>query len=286
MSIDPLKNRAYWNELLPQFHIEDVAFVRSMPPFNVDDNFKKYLSHQMLVEGYVQLDIPLPSWGVPIPGMGEGIAKLVKHDLMPVFAFVYDEFWLAFFRLHHVISNILGPFAILPDFWAWHVDPKKSESGWNPHRDKGRNSLFPDGKPKSMTIWITITQATPLNGCMYIVPADRDPTYNTPDEKKLIFKPNDIRALPGEAGTVFCWNQAVHHWGGHASPRAQAPRISMAMEFQRTDVPAFRTPLLNAAQLPSFDSRLLLISRQILQYQHMYPMSAAVKELATALGRG
>lgn len=284
MAIEEFKSKQFWSALRPQFHIEDVNYCKSMQPFGVDPRYKDVLTKQMIVEGYFQLDVPLQNWGVPIQAMGEGIATLTQNHFMPVFAFVYDEYWLAFYRLQTVLSAVLGPYAILPDFWAWHVDPAKAESGWSPHRDKGYKSLFEDGRPKSLTAWISITQATTLNGCMYIVPADRDPTYGTPNEKQLQFKPSDIRALPAEAGTVFCWNQAVHHWGSRAHPRGRTPRISMAMEFQRVDVPAFRQPLLNPQLIPSFESRLVLISRQILQYQHMYPLSPQVKELAVALG--
>ena len=285
MAINDLKDREFWKALQPQLHIEDPAFIKSFSPFGLEDAYRKALAQQMVVEGYFQIDIPLQNWGLSIPGMGAGISTLVRHNLMPVFAFVYDEYWTAFFRLQQIITNLLGPYQILPDFWAWHVDPTKAESGWNPHRDKGRGSLFPDGRPKSITIWISITQATTLNGCMYIVPADRDPTYNTPNEKQLLFKPNDIRALPAEAGTVFCWNQAVHHWGSRAHPRGKTPRMSMAMEFQRADIQPFRQPLLDPMRLPTFDARLVLIARQILQYQHMYPLSPQVKDLALALGK-
>ena len=43
--------------------------------------------------------------------------------------------------------------------------------------DKGRRALFEDGSPKSLTTWIPLSNATALNGCMYIVPALHDPTF-------------------------------------------------------------------------------------------------------------
>lgn len=75
---------------------------------------------------------------------------------------------------------------MLPDFWAWNVDPVRGDAGWRPHRDRGRTTLLPDGGPKSITTWIALTRATPLNGCMHVVPARNDPTYNTPDEDEAV----------------------------------------------------------------------------------------------------
>jgi len=173
-----------------------------------------------------------------------------------------------------ILGGFLGDdFRILPDFWVWHVDPTKGESGWRPHRDKGRVALNADGSPKSLTMWVPLTQATPMNGCMYILPASRDPGYNTVNESDLKFDYPDIRALPAEPGQVLCWNQSVLHWDSRTSPFASEARISVALEFQRGDITPFNLPLLNPRQLPSFETRLQLIAKQILQYAHMHALT-------------
>ena len=169
---------------------------------------------------------------------------------------------------------------MLPDFWVWNIDPGKGEAGWKPHRDKGRSSLDDDGSPKSVTVWIPLSEATPLNGCMYLVPAYLDPTYNTDEESQHEFEYSSIRALPGEPGDFFMWNQAVLHWGSKSSPRATVPRASMAVEFQRADVEAFNRPLISPLSPPPFEVRLKLIAKQVLQYQHMYQFDRAIIELA------
>jgi ectoine hydroxylase-related dioxygenase (phytanoyl-CoA dioxygenase family) len=172
---------------------------------------------------------------------------------------------------------------MLPDFWAWYIDPRAGTSGWAPHRDKGHRSLYPDGRPKSLTVWLPLTEATPLNGCMYVVPAYRDPTYNTPNDKEYRFTAQDIRALPSPAGGLFMWTQAVVHWGSHSSPLAAGPRISIAFEFQRGDVPPMNTPLIPPLSSLSVPQRLRLICKQILQYAHMYPLTAQLKAFAEAV---
>jgi hypothetical protein len=81
----------------------------------------------------------------------------------------------------------------------------------------------------------------------------------------------------------LCWNAALLHWGGRASPRATGPRISYAIEFQRADVPAFNPPLLDAAGPPPFAQRLALIGKQLRQYRHMHDVDATTASLADFL---
>ncbi len=118
---------------------------------------------------------------------------------------------------------------------------------------------------------------------MYIVPADRDPTYNTAQEAERRFALADIRALPAPAGTIFCWNQAVMHWGSHASAGETQPRVSVAFEFQSAQAAPFNQPLTDPTEFPVFDFRMRLIAKQILQYQHMYPLAPEVARAAQAI---
>jgi hypothetical protein len=45
-------------------------------------------------------------------------------------------------------------------------------------------------------------------------------------------------------------------------------------------VRAYNTPLTNPMLLFSFEDRLVMVAKQILQYSHMYPLSAQVSQLA------
>ena len=141
--------------------------------------------------------------------------------------------------------------------------------------------MAPDGAPLSLTMWIPLSEANPLNGCMYIIPADRDPCYNTAEEHTPPrAEPYDIRALPAKPGEFLCWNQAVMHWGAHSSKRAPKARMSMALEFQRGDIPAFNNPLLDPNTEIPFARRLKLVAKQILQYKHMYALSPEMQKMA------
>ena len=153
------------------------------------------------------------------------------HSLhIPVqFIFIYDEAWILFMRLHNIISAIVGSdYQRLPDFWSWRIDPAISDSGWGLHRDKSveflRDRLIdPDsGLPRSLTVWIALTDANPMNSCMHVLPADRDPCYETMcDIKNHSWSLSELfqnfRALPVTTGSVLMWNQVFIGgvvWGG------------------------------------------------------------------------
>lgn len=276
-----LADRAMWAAFAPRLHIEDPNLLPRAGLVGFSEAQTRGVQAQIRQEGYFQA--ANVNWGLDLPLMIATVRALSAASLPPVFAFLFDEFWVPFRKLAPIYQSLLGNYALLPDFWIWDVDPKRSESGWAPHRDKGLISLLPDGGPKSITTWIPLTAATPLNGCMYIVPAMHDKTYGTPQENTHTFDMQSIRALPGAPGDFFIWNQAVLHWGGKTSPHATESRVSMAVEFQRGDIPSFHDPLLNPHATLPFPARLKLIAMQILQYRHMYKILPEVEKIAVEL---
>ena len=281
MDLRQIKTVEFWRAFAPGLHIGDSPILKNLSIYQVAPDQKQTLVTLMKTEGYVQGAM---DWGLNLNSMAEQVRGLSAANLSPVFAFIYDEFWIPFFKLHPLYLMLLGgDYFFLPDFWIWNVDPSRGDSGWRPHRDKGKFALFPDGTPKSLTTWIPLSNATPLNGCMYLVPACFDPTYGTDEEKNWKFELSSIRALPAKPGDFFIWNQAVLHWGSRTSPRASESRVSMAFEFQRADAEPFNKPLLHALSVPSFEGRLKLIAKQILQYRHMYQITQEMEKIATEL---
>jgi hypothetical protein len=272
-------NKNYWENIAEEFSVDKQDAFNNLKFLALNDELEAAIKGLIIKEGYFQLN-PL-NLGLDIGSLAKLVKHLVSQNIPPPFAYIYDEFWILICTYTKVVEGILGPtFFRLPDFWVWHVDHKKEQSGWGPHRDKGYDSLRADGSPKSLTIWIPITESTPLNGCMYVVPADRDPTYGTINDKSSEFKHVDIRALPAKPGTLLCWNQAVMHWGAHSSNRATEPRISTAIEFQAGDIEPMNTPLMKPYEIPGFETRLKLIAKQIIQYKHMYPLSNEIEDWA------
>lgn len=276
-----LTDRDMWAAFAPRLHIEDPDVLPRVGLVIFDENQSRAVQGQIRKEGYFQATGV--NWGLDLGLMVQTVRALSAASLPPVFAFLFDEFWVPFHKLAPIYQALLGNYAMLPDFWVWNVDPQRGESGWTPHRDKGAISLFPDGSPKSITTWIPLTRATPLNGCMYIVPAQHDRTYGTPQENTHSFDMQSIRALPGEPGDFFIWNQAALHWGGKTAPQAPESRVSMAVEFQRGDIPSFHDPLINPRAVLPFQARLKLIAMQILQYRHMYKILPEVETIAIEL---
>jgi hypothetical protein len=280
-SLADITKRETWRALAPDLHIEDSALQRAAAPLDVDAARAIAAREQLLLDGYIQESGV--TFSVDLTLLAETVRAISREGLSPVFAFLFDEFWLPFCQLDSLFREILGPYAMLPDFWIWNVDPKKGDAGWTPHRDKGAGTLRPDGLPNSITVWIPLTDATPLSSCMYIVPARHDPTYGTNREGEWRFELPSIRALPAKPGDVLIWNQAVLHWGSKSAPHARESRVSMAVEFQRSDVPAMNPPLLKAATLLPFDQRLKLIAKQVLQYRHMYKVAPDIEQMMLKL---
>lgn len=286
VDVNQLRTPEFWQNFAPQLHIADLSFFRNLQLLKLSPDELETVAELMKVEGYFQAHFSSsPELSVNYALLAQTVRSLVAANLSPVFAFLYDEFWVPFYKLHRIISTLLGgEYFFLPDFWVWNVDPAKGERGWRPHRDKGRWALLPDGMPRSLTVWIPLSNATTLNGCVYIVPSCDDPTYGTEEEADWRFEYSSIRALPARPGEFFMWNQAVLHWGSKASPRGGESRISMAFEFQRADVqPPFNQPLMQPLGIISFEERLKLVAKQILQYKSMYQLEPELQEFAESL---
>jgi hypothetical protein len=274
MEAGEFQKREHWLSLAPGLHIEDRSFCENVAYLELLPELTSRFKH----DGYLQ---GTADWGLDVKLMADTVRSLSAANVSPLFAYLYDEFWYPFLKLHLLHGALLGgSYCLLPDFWILNVDPKKGEAGWRPHRDKGRRSLFDDGSPKSLTTWIPLSVATPLNGCLYVVPAQHDPTYATADESEMKFEYQSIRALPADPGDFVIWNQAVFHWGGRTSPDAAESRVSMAFQFQRADVPPFNSPLIEPLRVPPFETRVKLIARQLYRYRHMYELDPRLAQVA------
>ena len=284
--LEKVQNPDFWKNLNPNLSVSKNSTLQPKTELKIEQAHLEKLLLNLKTEGYFQIDALLSE--VEVYQMATTVEKVLRAGLPAPFAFVYDEFWLVFCQLSRILSAILGEdYQQLPAFWAWYIEASNTEKGWKPHRDNLTGTPLPDGMPKCVTIWIPLSDAIPLNGCMYIVPATLDPNYNHKVQKgeksSAQISYQDIRALPAKIGSVLCWNHEVLHWGGRSSERAPHPRISIAFEFQKADVEPYKTPLLDPYNLPSFNQRLGLIGKQILQYQHMYPLSEDISQLATEL---
>jgi len=271
----------FWREFAPNLTINEKACDHKL---DFTQNQKEALVKSLIKKGYVHLQ--QPQLTAPYSDMTMLVQKLIDIKLPPVFSFIYDEFWNIRNQLQEILRTFFDgqDYAQLPDFWAWHVAP--GQSGWEPHRDKSAiNTLFRDNKPKSLTVWLPLSVANPINGCMYIIPADHDHGYglSAPASKMLSSQVNlsDIRALPCEAGDALFWTSMAYHWGSRsADDHDFPPRMSISFEFQRLDVSYYNQPLLGMDTLLTFQQRLALIAKQIKQYSRMAKMGVHTISMA------
>jgi len=280
--LDDIARMAFWEQRFPSLTINRrlAASAIDQTAFSADQ--LSIAASRMREEGYFQGAGETLRRLAPL--LADAVVACKRLDIPPAFIFLFDEAWECFYALNPLLTAFLGAgYRILPDFWTWHIDPAAAESGWRPHRDKGRAALASDGSPLLLTVWIPFTEAMPQNGCMYLLPANRDPVYNTAEEGQWKIDIARIRALPVKPGEFLVWNQAILHWGGEASRFAPHARMSAAMEFQRGDIAPFNQPLSEPFANPSFETRLKLVGKQILQYKHMYPLAARFEALARSL---
>lgn len=282
MDIEELSSQSFWQEFAGgEFHISNepklITVNQVRPSAEILEETKRLFELEGYAHLYQQLDLDLSTYT-------KLLKKMFNAGLPPVFAFVYDEFWEMQARLSYIIESFLGEGSkLMPTLWIWYVDPAREReilkevdkelvtrtlySGfYGPHRDKGKKGLNADGTPKILSFWLPLTEANPLNSCIYIVPANRDQTYRQEDEDSWFFKQPDIRALPAKPGDILFWNEAVIHWGSRPAPgRNIPPRLSIGFEYISKDC-LDKCTHFDIDAVPDFKTRLEIIALQFKLY--------------------
>jgi hypothetical protein len=270
---------SYWRKLNPGLSIGSAAKSARWEPKKYSQREAQRIRETLIPDAYFSIPDFLSK--LRIQKMHAAV-NTIRNEGWPIpFVFVYDIFWQAPRRMQLIVGDLLGEdFRMLPDFWAWFIDHRSSGRGWRKHRDRNADCIDENGLPQSLTVWIALSDATADNGCIHCLPASKDPRYRIEFSELNIEQPEDIRALECDAGTLLAWNQVLLHWGGRARPSAKNSRVSFAYEFQRKEVAAHNLPLLDPMIPPSFEQRLALIAKQVLQYQHMHLISDEICDVA------
>lgn len=274
----------FWLELNPELSITDNLLSNiDDTPYKVDKTISEQCAEQFSEDGYFQSSPIIPE--KETAKMVDAIIKVTGNGFPAQFCLLYDEFWKPLRRLNYLLEPIMGKdYLLLPDFWFYNIKNDDEGSGWSPHRDlQFPNPINNDGTPKIINLWIPLTDATTLNGCMYMLPASRDPDYPK-DFSSMIgqdyrsvkhYTPEmlqNFRALPAKAGSILGWNQYVFHWGSRSSHWAPQPRINYSMYVQRADVKPYDDLAINLNGNNNFkltfEMRLGLISRSLWQYKN------------------
>uniref|UniRef100_A0A7S4JIH2 Phytanoyl-CoA dioxygenase n=1 Tax=Odontella aurita TaxID=265563 RepID=A0A7S4JIH2_9STRA len=251
--------------------------------------------------------------------LSSAITSLHKqHGLPATFALLFDETW----QLAQTCSRVLSESTHANnsfnfDMLAWYVDPKEGMAGFSPHRDRqpdvAKDTFHNDGQAKYVTLWLALSDATPENSCLYVIPKRCDPGYTDGDEdgesekadtdeadplqRALNSKESyqNIRALPRCSGQAVLFTHRIMHWGsrGNADNEHSSPRI--AISFVSSD-PSFEAPYIDpccftGSKIPPFEIRMLLCCAQLIIYHERFEVPKEsiracyeyVKELETKL---
>jgi len=237
---------------------------------------------ELVEDGYtlVRNDSHDASAGI-ISVLVKGITQLHKKGLPATFILLFDEAWqLAKIGNKSLKASGHSKNVFNFDILAWYIDPSEGVAGFSPHRDRQperrkeiENSFHSTGEAKYVTMWMALTDATPENSCLYVIPKPFDPGYIAGDDdgedgeegrngtgtgvdnnppalasdplsRALKTKQSyqNIRALPRNSGESVIFTHRILHWGSKGNQRCiNKPRI--AISFVSSD-PSFEKPYL------------------------------------------
>ena len=120
----------FWRAFAPGLRVGDPRSVQALEAITPGEADMAAIRALVVEEGYFHASNI--AWPMDVAVMAETVRALDRAGLPPVFAFIYDEFWIPFYRLQPIYAGLLGEYAMLPDFWVWNVDPARGDSGWRP----------------------------------------------------------------------------------------------------------------------------------------------------------
>lgn len=216
---------------------------------------------RLVNDGFLRLK--QPGLDAPIADIAKAMDRIVSSGLPAAFIGVYDEVWSLISQLNSVVDGLfVDGAAMVPDFWACHS--ATSGAGISAGRKRAAEGVFRDGTPKNVTVWLPLTQATPDNGCVYVVPAGQDRNYGKPQAERADASLPGIRALPAEAGDVLIWNGETYHWQARPDRHCEdGPLMSLTWEFQSAELPPLEGVVIDSYPYAPFETRLALLARQM-----------------------
>jgi len=247
---------------------------------------------RLVEDGYVLVDDAIEDQEL-VTMLAAAITTLHEKNFPATFILLYDEAW----RMAQAASDILAASTHRAnefnfDMLAWYIDPAEDMAGFSPHRDRqpdeSKSSFHDNGMAKYVTMWVALTDATPENSCLYVIPKQFDPGYTEGDgdgddkasdplsralpEKQAY---QNIRALPRSAGQSLLFTHRILHWGSRGNPNSHIMRPRIAISFVSSD-PSFEKSYLASLTvgngLPPFKLRLLLVCSQLLIYYQRFDL--------------
>lgn len=247
-------------------------------------------SKRLIEEGYFTIDTnQLKISSSIVSSLVRILEQLQKHNWPASFVFMFDDAWALSYTLFEVLYRTVGPNHFNFDILSWRIDPSKNQAGFSPHRDRQPVKVeesFQDNKlPKYATCWFALTDATPDNSCLYVLPKPCDPGYSAGDDHNSSLDPleaalstkesyQNIRALPLSSGSAAVFSHRILHWGSKGRPSCSDPRLSLSVVVSD---PSFEKPYLkdqtDLFKVPTVAQRFSLICAQMLSYHERFDLS-------------
>jgi hypothetical protein len=262
---------AFWRGLNPELTISDAPTRAQRRCIPVDPGLVELARRQLVSEGYLQAP-PMASIEL-VSALRRAAGRVFEAGFPGGFTCVYDEFFQLFERLDGLFAPLLGEGYRLVLHRMWSHFVPAGDNAYHPWRSIAphRDTPGPDPRvlardvPSIINVWIPLTDVTPVDSCLYVVPAPCDPDYYSTDRafhpERIRFQ--DVRALPAAAGSVLGWSSHLAHWGSRSSPIAVAPRMSATVYFQRRDAAATYPPTVEFGDPIPFEMRIACILESI-----------------------
>lgn len=247
----------FWRRLAPELTISDAQPTAAIEHSNGQINREKM---RLVNDGFVRLK--QPGFKVKMDQISSAMDRIVNAGLPAAFIGVYDETWTIIAQLQDVIDGMFdGKSAMVPDFWASHTVSSASLTAGRKRAGKG---IYEDGTPKNVTVWIPVTDATPENGCVYVVPAGQDRNYGKPNPERADASLSGIRALSAQAGDALIWTGETYNWQARPDRHGDdGALMSLNWEFQCRETAPIDGLLVDSYPYVPFETRLALLARQM-----------------------
>lgn len=162
--------------------------------------------------------------------LADGCRAVMQMGWHPAFLLMFDQPWLVARHVGRLMQAVANEnIALRYEMFIYCVDatiPAARPRGLAAHRDSfdcGFDAHHHRAAPRHCTTWLALTDTDEDNGCIYLIPSDRE----TEAERLLAIDESRAIAVPAKAGTALMWGGHVAHWGGvHNPARAKGPRIA------------------------------------------------------------